>query len=647
MRILLVAALLAGTAAPAFAQTVTDAGAPMKASGTVTGAGTPPAPILTTPEAKDVWTHAEPQVARVTHVALDLDVDFATKTLGGSAVLDILAAPGATRIVLDARDLDISAITDEAGKPLRWTLGPKDADNADIGSALTVELAGASRIRITYRSMPGATALQWLPPEMTFGKKKPFLFSQGQAILNRSWVPTQDSPGIRQTWEATLRVPGDLVAVMSAEKLSGDKGELLPDGRRAFRFRMDKPVPPYLIAFAVGDLKFKSLGPRSGVWTEAPMLDKAAREFVDVEKMIDAASKLYGPYRWGRYDMLLLPPAFPYGGMENPMLTFLTPTIVTGDRSNTDVVAHELAHSWSGNLVTNATWSDSWLNEGFTTYFENRIMESLYGKEQAATYADLDWDVMSREIAAGGGQTGAVTRLHGDPGAGEVDYTKGSNFLRMIEHTVGRAKWDAYLTSYFDRHAFQPQTTAGFLADLRERLLKGQPELELSLQLDRWSYGAGLPDNAVHVRSETLAKVDARLAAFNGGGPASAVETKGWTTQEWLRFLNGIDRRQTPARLAELDKTLGLSASGNAYIQSAWFELAIANRYDPALPFLRRYLSQIGRGLLVYPLYKGLMKQDEWGQPKARAFFEEARPTYHPSTAAGIARIVAAGAAQE
>ncbi|MFK4872733.1 M1 family metallopeptidase [Novosphingobium sp. ZW T3_23] len=646
MRILLVAALLAGTAQmPALAQ-APAAKAPAAQGIARTGAV---APILITPEAKDVWTHAEPQVARVTHVALDLDVDFGAKTLAGSATLDILAAPDAARIVLDVNDLDVSAVTDAAGKALKWSVGPKDTANADIGSALTVELAGASKIRIVYRAKPGATALQWLPPEMTFGKKKPFLFSQGQAILNRTWVPTQDSPGIRQTWEATLRVPGDFVAVMSAEKLSGDKGEALPDGRRAFRFRMDKPVPPYLIAFAVGDLKFKPLGPRSGVWAEAPMLDRAAKEFVDVEKMIDAASALYGPYRWGRYDMLVLPQAFPYGGMENPMLTFLTPTIVTGDRSNTDVVAHELAHSWSGNLVTNATWSDSWLNEGFTTYFENRIMESLYGKERAAMYADLDWDGLERDIADNGGQTGAATRLHGDPGAtgGQLDYFKGSNFLRTIENTAGRAKWDAYLKSYFDRHAFQPQTTAGFLADLRENLLKGQPELELSLQLDRWAYAAGLPDNARRVHSETLARIDEKLAAFNAGGSAAAVQPQGWTTQQWLRFLNGIPRRQTPARLKELDETLGLSASGNAYVQSAWLELAIANRYDPAVPVLRRYLSTIGRGLLVYPLYRGLLDQGDWGQPLARSLFAEARASYHPSTAAGIERMIDPPAAKE
>ncbi|MED5543822.1 MAG: M1 family metallopeptidase [Pseudomonadota bacterium] len=629
----LLGVLLAGTApllsTPALAANAREANAP--------------APILTTPEARDVWTHAEPEAARVTHVSLDLDVDFASKTLAGTATLDVLADADAREIVLDVKDMTIASVTDGKGTPLAYTLG--EPDNDELGAALTVQLDGAKQVRVTYRTSPKASALQWLPPEMTFGKTQPYLYSQGQAIHNRSWVPTQDSPGIRQTWDATLRVPGDLVAVMSAEKLSGDTGEALPDGRRAFRFRMDKPVPPYLIAFAVGDLKFKSLGPRSGVWTEAPMLEKAAYEFADVEKMIDAASALYGPYRWGRYDMLLLPPAFPYGGMENPMLTFLTPTIVTGDRSNTDVVAHELAHSWSGNLVTNATWSDSWLNEGFTTYFENRIMEALYGKERAAMYADLDWDSMMRDIAAMGddmkpGMTAAPSRLHGNPGEGELDYTKGSNFLRMLETRLGRKAWDTYLTSYFDRHAFQPQTTAGFLADLRERMLKDKPDTELALQLDRWAYGAGVPDNAVHVKSETLAQVDERLEAFEAGGPVSAIDTQGWSTQQWLRFLNGLPRELSQERLRELDEGLTLSNSENAYVQSAWFELAIVNRYEPAFPAMAEFVGRIGRGLLVYPIYQRLMQQEGWGPDKARAIFATARPTYHPETAAGIARIL-------
>lgn len=603
----------------------------------------PIAPILTSLDAVDIWTHAQPQIARVTHVSLNLDVDFQRQSLSGTVKLDILAAAHAKEIILDSENLHILSVRDTQGRPLPFTIG--DADKA-IGAPIHIELRGAKQIMIQYRSADEASALQWLPPEMTMGKEKPYLFSQGQAIHNRSWIPTQDSPGIRQTWDATLTVPADLVAVMSGEKLSGDQGELTGDGKRRFQFRMDKPVPPYLIAFAVGDLKFQSLGARSGVWAEAPMLQSAAQEFGDIEKMIDAATALYGPYRWGRYDMLVLPPAFPYGGMENPMLTFLTPTLITGDRSNTDVVAHELAHSWSGNLVTNATWSDSWLNEGFTTYFENRIMESLYGKERAALYTDLDWDNMMRDIKAHGGQTGARSRLNGAPGEGLVDYTKGSNFLRMLEVRLGRERWDAYLKSYFDRFAFQPQTTAGFLADLRAQLLTDDPKLELGLQLDRWAYGAGVPDNAVHVKSAALAEIDRISAAFAAGGAAKAISPKGWNSQQWLRFLNGLPRQLPANRLAELDRTLALSQSSNAYARSAWLELAIANRYEPALPSLRQFATSVGRGLFIKPLYSGLMAQGDWGKAIAADLFQTAQRSYHPSVARSVEQIIAGGAGQ-
>lgn len=621
MRILTLAAVLLASAAPALAQT-----------GKV-------APILTTPDAKDVWTYARPAEARVTHVDLDLHVDFAAKTISGVAVLDIEVAKGVKEIVLDTLDLDIAAVTNENHVKLSHSVGPKDPQ---LGSPLTIQLDGARKIRIAYVASPGARALQWLSPEQTQSKTLPFLFSQGQSINNRSWIPTQDSPGIRQTWAATITVPDGFVPVMSAQMLDGDKGELLPHQRRKFRFRMDNPVPPYLIAIAIGDLKFKEVGPRSGVWAEAGMIDAAVSEFADVEKMIDAAQALYGPYRWGRYDMLVLPPSFPYGGMENPNLTFFTPTIITGDKSNTDVLAHELAHSWSGNLVTNATWADSWLNEGFTTYFENRIMEALYGKERAAIYTDLDYAGMLRDVKGAGGDAAPATRLHGEPGesAGQLDYLKGSTFLRTIEFAVGRERFDPYLRGYFDRHAFQPQTSAGFLADIRKHLIKGDRALEAKLQLDRWVYQPGVPSNAVQVKSETLARVDAQLAAFNAGGPASAIDTKGWQTQQWKRLLDNLPRQQSAARLAELDAALGLTRSQNAYVQSAWFDLAIANRYAPVIPALEEYLIRVGRNLLVTPLYRGLKAQGEWGEPIARRIFAKAKPGYHPVTVGAVTRIL-------
>ena len=587
------------------------------------------APILTTPEARDVASFAQPLTARVSDVALDLTADFAARTLHGTATLTVEAKPGTPAIVLDTRDLTIAAVTDGRGKPLAWQLG---AAVADMGEPLTVQLGTARTVVVSYRTSPDAAALQWLTPKQTRGGAQPFLFSQGEPNLNRSWIPTQDSPGIRQTWRARITVPLPLTAVMSGERLGGEA----VTGGRAFAFRMPHPVPPYLIALAVGDLQFRALGPRTGVWAEPATLDAAAAELVDTEKMVAAAEELYGPYCWGRYDVLVLPPSFPFGGMENPTLTFATPTFITGDRSQVSLIAHELAHSWSGNLVTNATWSDSWLNEGFTTYFENRIMEALYGRDRAAVEADLYWDELQKRIGDLGGPAAPATRLHGVPFEADLDYVKGSDFLFTLEKEVGRARLDAWLRDYFDRHAFQPQTTAGLLADIRTHLVKGDPALEAKLRLDEWAYAPGLPANAAHIVSPALAKVDAASAAFAGGARAASLDTKGWTTQLWLRFLNRLPRQLNAAQLADLDKAFDLSASPNGEVRFAWLQLAIANRYDPALASAEQFLTSMGRWKWVSPLYKALLAQGEWGAPTARRVYAAARDGYHPLVATAV-----------
>ena len=619
-------ALLAGLAAAALAACTTRDAAPPAGAADSTVAAAPD----TSAAARDAHSYARPAEVRVIHVALDLTADFEAKRLAGTAALDVVRAPGADRLVLDTRDLEIRGVADSAGAALRWELGPVDTI---LGRPLTVTLPrGVERVVVSYATSPEAAALQWLTPEQTAGREHPYLFSQGQAILTRTWIPTQDSPGIRQTYEARLTVPPPLRAVMSAEQLT-PRGVAADSGRR-YDFRLTNPVPPYLIALAVGDIRFREVGPRTGVFAEPSVLDSAARELADLERMVSAAEGLYGPYRWGRYDVLVLPPSFPFGGMENPRLTFATPTILAGDRSLVSLVAHELAHSWSGNLVTNATWPDFWLNEGFTTYFENRIMEAVYGPERAAMLEALARRDLLAEIEGFGADT-TETVLHldlagrnPDDAVNTIAYDKGAAFLRTIEAAVGRERWDAYLRSYFDRHAFGSMTTEGFLADLRANLIRGDSALERRIQPEQWVYGAGLPDNAPPVRADAFARVDTEARRFAGGTPAAELRTDGWTTQEWQHFLGALPERPTAAQLAGLDSAFGFTDTGNSEVLFAWLRLAIRHRYEPAMPALERFLTTQGRRKFVAPLYTELMNTS-WGRPVARRIYAAARPGYH------------------
>ena len=611
-------------------------------AGAAPGAGPSPSqrmPVMV----HDPHSFARPEEARVTHVDLDLRTDFQQKRLEGTAALDLQLAPGATEVVLDTRDLDVQGVTDARGRPLEYALGE---EQRYLGRPLTVQLpTGTERIVVRYRTRPDAAALQWLSPAQTAGKRYPYLFSQGEAILTRTWVPTQDSPGIRQTYDARIVVPEPLTAVMSAEMLTPG-GEAV-EGGRAFRFHMEHPIPSYLIALAVGDLEHRDVGPRTGVWAEPAVVDSAAWEFADMEKMVQAAESLYGPYRWGRYDVLVLPPSFPFGGMENPRLTFATPTVLAGDRSLVSLVAHELAHSWSGNLVTNATWNDFWLNEGFTNYFENRIMERLYGKARADMLANLGWQTLQQEVQNVGGPASPDTRLKldlagrdPDEGMTEIAYEKGFALLRTIEQAVGRERFDAYLRSYFERHAFQPMTSEAFLADLRANLVQGDSALENRLRLDEWVYQPGIPDNAVVPQSDAFAKVEAQAAAFAAGTPAAQLQTRDWSTQEWQHFLGSLPGQLPEAKLDDLDGTFGLSQQGNSEILFAWLKLATENRYQPAVPALEHFLTSQGRRKFLEPLYKELMRQGDWGQSLARSIYAEARPLYHSVSVGTIDQIV-------
>ena len=593
-------------------------------------------PILTSEDAFDDQTFALPQEARVTHVALDLALDFEQQQVAGTATLDIQAKDGAETVILDDDGLDIASVSDAEGNALPFEVGEVVEGK---GAPLAITMGDARRIVIAY-SASDADALQWLAPEQTAGGEHPFLFSQGQAILNRTWIPTQDSPGIRQTWEARISAPEELTVVMSG--LSQGEPETLDDGRRAFRFAMDKPVAPYLIAIAAGDIVFRDLGPRTGVWSEPAMIDAAAEEVGDTEEMVAAAERLYGPYRWGRYDMIVLPPAFPYGGMENPVMTFLTPTFIAGDRSNNGLVAHELAHSWSGNLVTNAVWGDGWLNEGVTSYFENRIVEEVYGRKRAEQEAALAFANIEETLADVGADAPG-TALHTD-GKGElvgsaIAYDKGHFFLRTVERVVGRERFDAWLRQWFDNHAFQPATSAMLLEDMQQNLVKDEAEAE-QLSLREWIFEPGLPDNVARPDPEAFAEVDAAVAAYAGDGAIPSAKWAGWTSAERQRFLDNIPKQRSADELAMIDSALGLSKTSNNEELFLWLELALTNRYDPAVPQAEQFLTEVGRAKFVRPLFTVMMEQGTWGQPIAKRVYAKTRERYHAVTRGGVDRVI-------
>lgn len=587
---------------------------------------------------KDPHSFAKTEEAVVSHLALDISVDFNKKIIIGNAKLFITKKEGVSKIHLDTRDLKIDSIlSDDSNRKLNYEL---KSPVKFLGSELIVDLLPETKsITIFYSTSVGAAALQWLTPEQTAGKKQPFLFTQSQAILARTWVPIQDSPGIRFTYEAKVVVPKNLMAAMSAENPQ-TKNE---DGR--YQFKMPKPIPAYLLALAVGDFEFKPLDARTGVYAEQVTIDKAVYEFAELPKMVSVAEKLYGDYAWGRYDLIVLPPSFPFGGMENPMLTFATPTILAGDRSLTSLVAHELAHSWSGNLVTNATWNDFWMNEGFTVYFELRIMEGMYGKDFADMQSLLGLEDLKNTIQDLGDtskDTHLKLNLAGrdpDDGMNDIAYEKGHFLLRLIEENVGRERFDAFLKNYFHHHAFGTITTEQFIEEYKNDLLKGDTVVANRINIEEWVYNPGLPKNCPQITSEKFAKVQAEIDRWKNGVNVSELNTNNYSAFEWLRFLALLPKKIDAKKMQSLDEQFHFTKSGNSEILFAWLEKCIASDYKSAYPALKDFLNHIGRRKFVKPLFLAMVKTDA-GKKMAEDIYSTARENYHSITQETIDEIM-------
>lgn len=591
--------------------------------------------------AADPHSYAQPDQVRVTHLDLDLKIDFSHKQLDGQATLKLdWKNPKAQALVLDTRDLKIGKVEalDATGKAtvLKYALAPADKQ---LGSKLTIQTPmHPAQVRIAYTTAPTASGLQWLTPEQTADKKLPFMFSQSESIHARSWVPLQDSPAIRFTYSAHVAAPKEVRVTMSA--LNDAKHALDGD----FRFDQPHPIPSYLLAIAAGDIAVKETGPRSAVYAEPSVVGKAAKEFEDTEKLIEATEKLYGPYAWGRYDLLVLPPSFPFGGMENPNMTFATPTVLVGDKSLVSLVSHELAHSWSGNLVTSAAWRDIWLNEGFTTYVQGRITEAVYGK----ALADEEALLSARDLQKHIGDIPANSQKlapdpHGidaDDALSDVAYNKGSWFLRTLEQRFGRDTFDTYLKGYFAHFAFQSITTEQMVDYLKANLLDKNPGKMSLDEVKAWIYEPGIPKNAPLPTSPRFDAIDKERTAFLGGSlAADKLDAKGWNTQEWMYFLDGMPDVAPLDKLKQLDAAWHLTGTPNAEIGMRWYSHAIAAGDKDVWSAAAEHMTRIGRLYLTTPLYRAFVKTPE-GLAYAEQVFAKARAGYHPMTQDAVQRII-------
>lgn len=598
---------------------------------------------------KDDHSYANVDQVKTKHLHLDLDVNFKNKTIYGVA-RHTLDKHNSDTIIFDVKHLQIQKIT--LGKKgseteSEFVIGPWDKDSI-LGQPLIVVIKKTTQfVNIYYQTTSKTEAIDWLDPVQTEGKNHPFLYTQGQPILTRTWIPLQDSPLNRFTYSADVKVPQDLMAVMSAENpIEKNKTGL-------YHFEMRKAIPSYLIALSVGNIKYAPISTTCGIYAEPELLAKAKKEFEDLPNMISVAEKLYGPYRWGKYDLLVLPYSFPYGGMENPCLTFVNPTIIAGDKSLVSVIAHELAHSWSGNLVTNRTWNDFWLNEGFTVYFEHRIMEEIADSEYVEMLALIEFGELKNELK----QFKKDNRLsdthlkldlkNRNPGDGltQVAYIKGAFFLKTLEKAVGREKMDVFLNKYFNAFAFQTISTEKFIEYLKRELLEPN---RINFNIDEWVYQPGIPKSCVKIQSKKFKHMQQLAKAFAAGDdifePKTTYEPipKSWrkkrvtkqiqrtdfSTQEWIEFIRSLPMFMDPEKLALADAYMNFSRWGNAEVMTEWYLLSIRSDYKPAFLPMEQFITKVGRRKYLIPIYNELNKTPDH-RLLGLSIFETAKQNYH------------------
>jgi len=582
----------------------------------------------------DPNSYSRPDLVTTKHLHLDLLVDFEQKVLRGNASLTLERKnSSATSVLLDVNKLQVSSVVDAVtGAALDFTV-----DSPSInGEKLEVKLpsAGAEgnqfKIRVSYSTTSGSTALEWLSPEQTAGKQHPFLFSQCEAIHCRSMIPCQDSPSVKATYSAEMKAPSALTVLMSG--IRDGEPEPVEGGLAVTRWKQEVPIQSYLIAIAVGALESRKIGPRSQVWAEASVVDQSAFDFSETETMLQKAEELCGPYVWGIYDVLVLPPSFPFGGMENPCLTFATPTLLSGDKSNADVIAHEIAHSWTGNLVTNVNFEHFWLNEGFTVFTERKIVGRMHGEPARHFSAILGWKDLQETVEVVMGPTNPFTalvpRLAGadpDDAFSVVPYEKGSTFLWYLEDLVGGADvFEPFLKSYYNNFAHKSIDSDQFKAFFLEKF--SGVEAVKEIDWDTWLHKPGMPIYKPKF-DDSLARACWDLAAaWQGWDPSTPAnfeqDYNAFSAKQKSEFFWTLmkDNGLSHPKLEAMAKMYKMDDCSNVEVEFKWIRLGLAAKWEKAVEPALRLATVQGRMKFVRPLYRDLYAWEEKRQQAIDTF---------------------------
>ncbi|KAG2191809.1 hypothetical protein INT47_011933 [Mucor saturninus] len=598
----------------------------------------------------DLSSQANIDQVKTTHLHLNWNVDFKSQILYGNVVLDLVTSvENVNKVVLDTSYLDIQSVTLGENESLKYQVAER---YADLGSALTIDVPVIEKtgtqfqLTIQYATTEKCTAVQFLTPEQTLGGKHPYLFSQSEPIHGRAMIPCQDSPSVKVTYSASVK--SDLPVVMSALQTGIDDEH---DGTKTYHFRQNTTIPSYLIAIAVGNLVGREIGPRSSVWCEPEMIDAAAWEFADTELFVATGEDLLTPYEWGRYDLLVLPPSFPYGGMENPCLTFVTPTLLAGDKSAVNVIAHEISHSWMGNLVTTNSWKHYWLNEGWTVFIERKILGRLHG-EATRQFEALSGLKSLQESVDLFGPDSLKTVLNPDLRGGanpddffsKVPYEKGFNFLYHIEKVVGGPSiFEPYMKAYvkhFASTSISTQDWQEFLfAYMEETHGPSMVEKLNTIDFDAWINKPGMPpvdpqfDTSLADACYDLAKRwdearDTDLSQF------SSKDIEDFSASQKIVFLERLTDAKPLAHalIVKMDELYNLTSNHNADLRLRWQQICLMSSYEPIYPEVVKFVTEQGRMKFVRPLYRLLHEADNGAQLAVDTYLAH-KSFYHPIAA--------------